>query len=110
LPWEEVKAEMVDEKGLAAEVADQIGTFVLHSGAPKALWEELSVGNVFRSNPIALAAMEDLRVLFNYLEAMGTLAHVSFDLSLARGLDYYTGVIYEAVLVDGVSQVRISSN
>ena len=23
---------------------------------------------------------------------------VSFDLSLARGLDYYTGVIYEAVL------------
>lgn len=25
---------------------------------------------------------------------------VSFDLSLARGLDYYTGVIYEAVLTD----------
>ena len=24
---------------------------------------------------------------------------VSFDMSLARGLDYYTGVIYEAVLV-----------
>ena len=24
---------------------------------------------------------------------------VSFDLSLARGLDYYTGVIYEAVLL-----------
>lgn len=29
---------------------------------------------------------------------MGALATVSFDLSLARGLDYYTGVIYEAVL------------
>ena len=26
------------------------------------------------------------------------LTQVSFDLSLARGLDYYTGVIYEAVL------------
>ena len=26
---------------------------------------------------------------------------VSFDLSLARGLDYYTGVIYEAVLLGG---------
>jgi len=25
----------------------------------------------------------------------------SFDLSLARGLDYYTGLIYEAVLVPG---------
>src|SRR5689334_11440997 len=26
------------------------------------------------------------------------IAQISFDLSLARGLDYYTGVIYEAVL------------
>ena len=26
------------------------------------------------------------------------LFQVSFDLSLARGLDYYTGVIYEAIL------------
>ena len=31
---------------------------------------------------------------------------ISFDLSLARGLDYYTGVIYEAVLTDKESQVR----
>ena len=31
----------------------------------------------------------------NYLQV------VSFDLSLARGLDYYTGVIYEAVLLGG---------
>ena len=29
---------------------------------------------------------------------MGALSHFSFDLSLARGLDYYTGVIYEAVM------------
>ncbi len=28
---------------------------------------------------------------------MGVESRVSFDLSLARGLDYYTGVIYEAV-------------
>lgn len=36
---------------------------------------------------------------------MGSLSFVSFDLSLARGLDYYTGVIYEVVLIDGTSQV-----
>lgn len=29
---------------------------------------------------------------------MGALEPIVFDLSLARGLDYYTGVIYEAVL------------
>jgi len=31
---------------------------------------------------------------------MGVLDKVSFDFSLARGLDYYTGVIYEAILTD----------
>jgi histidyl-tRNA synthetase len=31
---------------------------------------------------------------------MGSLPNVSFDLSLARGLDYYTGTIYEFVLLD----------
>lgn len=29
------------------------------------------------------------------------LLQVVFDLSLARGLDYYTGVIYEAILQGG---------
>lgn len=36
--------------------------------------------------------------MFDYLDAMGALGPISFDLSLARGLDYYTGVIYECVL------------
>jgi histidyl-tRNA synthetase len=38
--------------------------------------------------------------LFSYLNSMGRLAKISFDLSLARGLDYYTGLIYEIVLTD----------
>ena len=38
--------------------------------------------------------------LFTYLKAMKRLDKVSFDLSLARGLDYYTGIIYEIVLTD----------
>lgn len=37
-------------------------------------------------------------VLFGYLQRVEALEHFSFDLSLARGLDYYTGVIYEVVL------------
>lgn len=49
--------------------------------------------------------MKELHSLFEYLGAMGSLPHVSFDLSLARGLDYYTGVIYEVVIIDGNSQV-----
>ena len=44
------------------------------------------------------AALSELRTLFEFLDAMGALGPIVFDLSLARGLDYYTGVIYEAVL------------
>ena len=38
--------------------------------------------------------------LFSYLRALDKIDKVSFDFSLARGLDYYTGVIYEIVLTD----------
>lgn len=49
-------------------------------------------------HPRSRAALSELGILFDYLRAMGALQHVVFDLSLARGLDYYTGVIYEATL------------
>lgn len=39
-----------------------------------------------------------MRTLFTFLSSMGALGPVVFDLSLARGLDYYTGLIYEVVL------------
>ena len=104
-PWEEVKREMVEDKGLKPEVADKIGTFVLNKGAPWDLYNELIKGNKFGKHAGALGAMEDLRILFEYLDAMDKLKFFSFDLSLARGLDYYTGVIYEAVCMNGNTQV-----
>lgn len=44
-----------------------------------------------------------MKLLASYLEAMGVIDKVSFDLSLARGLDYYTGLIYEVVVADDAS-------
>jgi histidyl-tRNA synthetase len=41
-----------------------------------------------------------MELLFDYLENLNVIDHVLFDFSLARGLDYYTGLIYEAVLTD----------
>jgi hypothetical protein len=55
-------------------------------------------------NESAAVALKELKLLFEYLEAYEALSAVELDLSLARGLDYYTGVIYEAVL-DGESEV-----
>lgn len=46
-----------------------------------------------------------MQKLFTYLTAMKRVKKVSFDLSLARGLDYYTGVIYEIVLTDKTTEL-----
>merc|ERR1712200_182365 len=47
---------------------------------------------------IAKQGLEDMRLLLRYCELYKCSENLTFDLSLARGLDYYTGVIYEAVL------------
>lgn len=97
-PWSEVRRELVEEKGIAAEVADRIEPFVCKVGSPHELHMELMNENMFGDNMNARRAMDDLKLLFDYLEAMGVLDIITFDLSLARGLDYYTGLIYEFVL------------
>jgi histidyl-tRNA synthetase len=109
-PWCIVKDEMVNEKGLSEHVADKIGRFVVLSGKPVELLAKLkgdeSAGgpseesNALKSHPGAVAAIADLTRLIAYLEALGSLSNISLDLSLARGLDYYTGVIYEAITLD----------
>lgn len=58
----------------------------------------LKAEKTFESSAIGAKAIEEMEILFNYLEAMNGLNNVSFELSLARGLDYYTGVIFEAIL------------
>lgn len=93
--WEEVRKEMC-EKGLDADIADKIGKFIVKSGSEELidhlLSEELS------SDADAKLGLDELKVLYKYAKLMQIDRHLKFDLSLARGLDYYTGLIYEAVV------------
>jgi len=111
-PWDEVKKEMIDEKGLDEAAADRIGEFVRMSGGLE-LIEELLNGKLAESK-IAKQGLDEMRLLLNYCNLYGCGKAVSFDLSLARGLDYYTGVIYEAVLIDDAEdeareEIRVGS-
>ena len=103
-PWEEVRREMVEDKGLAPESADRIGQIVGLHGKPQEMLATLTGSaeahlETLRSHPMAKAALDELTTLFDFLGAMNALDRISLDMSLARGLDYYTGVIYEAVLL-----------
>merc|ERR1711957_45812 len=53
-----------------------------------------------QSNEKAKEALEEMNTLFEYMDILEITDNFQFDLSLARGLDYYTGLIYEAVLTD----------
>ena len=87
---------MCDEKDLPESVADKIGEFVRLNGSvdliDRLLNEELG------SNKRSKSGLEALKLLFKYADIFKLNDVIRFDLSLARGLDYYTGVIYETVL------------
>ncbi|XP_033631513.1 histidine--tRNA ligase, cytoplasmic-like isoform X2 [Asterias rubens] len=95
--WEDVRAEMIDEKGLDPVAADKIGKFVQMKGGPE-LIDQLLKDSPLTGSKAALEGLEAMKLLLKYCDIFGIRDKVSFDLSLARGLDYYTGIIYEAVL------------
>ncbi|BFZ55933.1 Cytoplasmic and mitochondrial histidine tRNA synthetase [Savitreella phatthalungensis] len=109
LPWTEVRKEMVDEKGLAGDVADRIGEYVVLSG-DASLLDTLDKDERLTSNARAKEGLAEMRLLFDYLDALDVTSRIRFDLSLARGLDYYTGVIYEAVTEASAPKAKGSDN
>ncbi|KAK0117514.1 Cytoplasmic and mitochondrial histidine tRNA synthetase [Cadophora gregata] len=97
IPWADVKKEMVDEKSISDEIADKIGEYVTHSGDIREMLQFLKSDAKLSANENVKAGIDDMSLLITYLEAFGVVSDVSFDLSLARGLDYYTGLIFEVI-------------
>lgn len=101
-PWSAVRAEMVTQKNVPEAVADTLGRYV------KLRSEVGSPGDLVRTirsdypelvaNAQVAAGLDDLELLSGYLITWGVADVIRYDLSLARGLDYYTGTIYEGVL------------
>jgi len=85
--------------GLSAEQAARVLDFAEAGRGGVSVLDaaEASLG----SNPKAAQGIADLRTVFQYLEAGGVPAErLAVDLGLARGLDYYTGIVFETT-VDG---------
>ena len=94
---EKVKEEMAEkgipEDGIAVieKILSLQGSSADKIGAMKALFESSQTG---------LKGLEELEELFGLIEAAGVKAPVEMDLSLARGLNYYTGAIFEVKAQD----------
>uniref|UniRef100_A0A671VCW4 histidine--tRNA ligase n=1 Tax=Sparus aurata TaxID=8175 RepID=A0A671VCW4_SPAAU len=68
MPWEDVKKEMVNEKGLSEEAADQIGEYVSMQGGMD-LAERLLQDQKMCQSKLACAGLSDIKLLFSYLQA-----------------------------------------
>lgn len=99
-PWEVVKKEMVVDKNQPEEVADRIGKYVKINGNIRDVLKILQADETIMANESARTGVEEIETMADYLEAFKVDNYISFDMSLARGLDYYTGVIYEAVTAE----------
>lgn len=83
--------------GIAGDVAHRVLELVTATGEPQVLLKSLR-GRLSAIDE-AGQALDELSELFDYLPSFGVPASAyMLDLSLARGLDYYTGPVYEATV------------
>lgn len=94
-----VAAEMVERVGITAAGASQVLDMAQLKGSPGEILQALD--GMLAGSPVGETGVNDLRELFASVEACGWPAgRVSLDVAIARGLDYYTGTIYETLLGD----------
>lgn len=83
----------LDELGVGADAADAIMEFATAGDAGEDAWERLE--RRFGGDRAVREAMEPLETYRELLDAMGLGAFVRFDFTIVRGLDYYTGIVFE---------------
>lgn len=90
--------EELQSKGIPEEAIQKIQPIILLSGTNSEKLEKLK--EVLAESEIGLKGVEELETVFNYLEAVSVKTEIELDLTLARGLNYYTGAIIEVKAKD----------
>ena len=96
---DKVRALLTDTCGVTAEQADEILRFIACPGTSA---DKLTFLEQYRGrNETFDLGLDELRTVVGYLPAFGVPEeNFELDLTIARGLDYYTGTVYETVLLD----------
>ena len=96
---DKVRALPTDTCGVTAEQADEILRFIACPGTSA---DKLAFLEQYRGrNETFDTGLDELRTVVGYLPAFGVPEeNFELELTIARGLDYYTGTVYETVLLD----------
>lgn len=95
---ENVKKEF-ESHGLDEDTIIKILEFIQINGSNKEKLNKLEDLNI--TNDVFNEGLEELRIVNEYIEVFGVpKENYIIDLTIARGLDYYTGTVYETFLDD----------
>ena len=96
---DKVRALLTDTCGVTSDQADEILRFIACPGTSA---DKLAFLEQYRGrNETFDTGLDELRTVVGYLPAFGVPEeNFELDLTIARGLDYYTGTVYETVLLD----------
>lgn len=95
---ENVKRELA-EIGIAAEPAEALLDFIGISGSIQEILAQLKSKNI--SNAAYTQGLAELEAVCGNIKALGVdEQYFTISLKIARGLDYYTGTVYETLLTD----------
>ena len=94
---ENVEKELL-ERGLEQEAVERLKPILTLSGSNA---EKLAtLRTTLAASETGLKGVEEMEELFGLIEDYGTELEIELDLSLARGLNYYTGAIFEVKAKD----------
>ena len=90
--WEKVQAEL-STKGFNDQQQSVIHTYLNIAGTNQEKLAKLA--ELLAGNEHANKGIEELNFVLNYHQATGMASFIEADFTLARGLNYYTGIIFE---------------
>jgi histidyl-tRNA synthetase len=94
-----VQREMIEKAGVAADAAGRVLTLAETRGSNEEILGQLQ--ERYGRNPKAAEGVARLRELLQVARTAGVAEQcVQIDVAIARGLDYYTGTVYETFLTD----------
>lgn len=96
---EKVKTLLMEDIGVAEDVANQVLDFIAIGGSNQEVLAALE--GYQGKDELFDTGLEELSTVVRYLSAFGVPEeNFAVDLTIARGLDYYTGTVYETTMLD----------
>ena len=86
------------ERGISAEAIDKLQPFFEFTGSNEKKLQKLNT--IFAQSEIGQKGVEEVRKMLAYADLLEIKTPIELDITLARGLNYYTGAIFEVKATD----------